>query len=208
MISLIKKLENLLLLPLPGYEAHNEMRAQLASNRFKGKDREKQIGAVLIVFWQAENEIVFPLIKRTVYDGVHSGQISLPGGKAEPPETVIKTALREAEEEIGLPQNQVKVIGNLSPIEIMASQFLVTPVVGFVETLPSLKPNTQEVQRILTINLETLLNPSVMAAKEIVVSGYPVMAPYFALDGEIVWGATAMILNELRWILLGKKTNL
>ena len=198
----IEKLEKRLRLPLPGHKAHDEMRAGASRSRFA--EKERQTGAVLIACWQEGNKMVFPLIKRTEYEGVHSGQISLPGGKAEPQETAADTALREAEEEIGLSRSEVRVIGNLSPIEIIASHFIVTPVIGFAEKSPSLKPNAKEVQRILTVKLERLLDPAAAAITEILVSGHKVAAPHFAFEGEIVWGATAMILNELKHILQDK----
>lgn len=198
--SLIKNLEERLKQPLPGALAHDLMRATPVGP-LKPDFRHKlppKPGAVLILLYQDQDRIKFPLIKRQEYLGAHSGQVSLPGGKAEENEDAIETALREAEEEIGLSRNQVEVIGKLSDFFVIPSNFLVTPIVVASSVIPQLKPDPREVARILTGDLLTLTQQDAILNKEIVAAGqFRMMAPHFEIEGEVVWGATAMILNEL-----------
>jgi 8-oxo-dGTP pyrophosphatase MutT (NUDIX family) len=124
--------------------------------------------------------------------------VSLPGGKSEPDEDAITTALREGEEEIGLDRSQLKVIGQLSDFFVIPSNFLVKPIIVACEAVPTLSPDPREVERILTGNLAELTAQDSIRNKEILAAGkYRMMAPHFEIEGEIVWGATAMILNEL-----------
>ena len=198
--TLIDKLGKRLKQPLPGAKAHDLMRATpvgpLRPN-FTHKTPPKP-GAVLILLYADGDQIKFPLIKRQEYLGAHSGQVSLPGGKAEQDEDAITTALREGEEEIGLNRNDVQVIGKLSDFFVIPSNFLVTPIVVTASQVPKLNPDPREVARILTGNLLQLTREDAVLNKEIVAAGtYRMMAPHFEIEGEVVWGATAMILNEL-----------
>jgi 8-oxo-dGTP pyrophosphatase MutT (NUDIX family) len=128
----------------------------------------------------------------------------LPGGKAEPGEDAIQTALREANEEVGADRDQIQILGKLSEFYVIPSNFLITPVVGMSLTKLSLIPDTHEVVKILTARLSDLLRDDAVRTKEILAAGrYALMAPHFEVEGEIVWGATAMILNELRMVIRG-----
>jgi len=102
-------------------------------------------GSVLILLYEDEGKIKFPLTKRPEYLGAHAGQISLPGGKAEPGENYIQTALREGEEEIGVHSNELKVIGRLSDFFVIPSNFLIVPVVAYSLTKPKFVPQESEV---------------------------------------------------------------
>jgi 8-oxo-dGTP pyrophosphatase MutT (NUDIX family) len=198
--QLINNLEERLKQPLPGALAHDIMRATPVgpiTPDFRHSIPPKP-GAVLILLYQDNGHIKFPLIKRQEYLGAHSGQVSLPGGKAEENEDAMQTALREASEEIGLNIDQVRVIGKLSDFFVIPSNFLVTPIVVASESIPDLSPDPREVARILTGNLFELTEQDAIRNKEIVAAGkFRMMAPHFEIEGEIVWGATAMILNEL-----------
>lgn len=189
---------------LPGPTAHEVMRAKFNGKlkpRFEHTDPPR-VGGVLILLFEQHNTICFPLIKRPVYAGVHSGQISLPGGKAEPGENLLDTALREGEEEIGISRKEVNVLGRLSNFHVLPSNFLITPVVGIVHSTPVFVPDSYEVARILHGRIDELLKPDAIKEKEIMVeSGLALTAPHFEIDGEVVWGATAMILSELRHII-------
>jgi 8-oxo-dGTP pyrophosphatase MutT (NUDIX family) len=190
--------------PLPGPKAHEPMRAQMiGENRpvFEHKTPPKP-GSVLILLYPDRGEIRFPLMKRPEYLGAHSGQISLPGGKAEAGETVLETALREGEEEIGIRGSDVEMIGMLSPFFVIPSNFLITPVVGILTTKPLFTPDPVEVVRILEGSVGGLVHDDAVQISEITAAKvYRLRAPHFTFDGEIVWGATAMMLNELRVIL-------
>jgi 8-oxo-dGTP pyrophosphatase MutT (NUDIX family) len=198
--SFIERLEGRLKQPLPGALAHDLMRATPVgpvTPDFKHKLPPKP-GAVLIALYEDEGQIKFPLIKRQEYLGAHSGQVSLPGGKAEQGEDAIATAIREAKEEIGLDQDEIEVVGKLSDFFVIPSNFLVTPIVVKIKGVPQLNPDPREVARILTGNLLQLTQQDSIKNKEIMAAGhFRMMAPHFEIENEIVWGATAMILNEL-----------
>jgi 8-oxo-dGTP pyrophosphatase MutT (NUDIX family) len=159
-------------------------------------------GSVLILLYPGENEVFLPLIKRPDYLGAHSGQVSFPGGKAEPGETTVETALRETHEEIGVDPQTVHVLGKLSPFFVIPSNFMVTPVVGFLETPVPFIPDSKEVERVLQANLANLMATDAVQVKDILAARvFPMRAPHFLVENEIVWGATAMMLNELRVVL-------
>lgn len=202
---LIRQVENRLKEPLPGKEAHLHMAPQpIDLRRFEPKlpDNHRKSG-VLILFYPDSNKAFFPLIKRPEYPGVHSGQIAFPGGKMEPEdENVIQTALREAEEEVGIDRSKVEILGQLSDLFIPTSNFLVSPVLGFTDHRPDLTPEEKEVSRIISTELLQLFDPKVK--KQTLLQLGPNLrldTPYFEIDGEMVWGATAMILSELIQIL-------
>lgn len=204
LVELVGKLEQRLKLPLPGGEAHEPLRAVPAGiikPKFEHKTPPKP-GGVLILLYEEDGVIKFPLTKRPDYLGTHGGQISLPGGKAEQDEDIITTALREGEEEIGVLRSRIKVIGQLSEFFVIPSNFIVTPVIGYLEERPLFKPDPKEVVRVLEGNLDLLIRPDAIQTKEILAAKiYPMIAPHFEIEGEVVWGATAMILNELRVLI-------
>jgi 8-oxo-dGTP pyrophosphatase MutT (NUDIX family) len=206
--ELVGKLEQRLKLPLPGGEAHEPLRAVPAGflkPRFEHKSPPK-LGGVLILLYQDDGVIKFPLTKRPDYLGTHGGQISLPGGKAEPDEDIIETALREGEEEIGVDRNAIRVVGRLTDFFVVPSNFIVTPTIGYLSQRPTFVPDPKEVVRVLEGSLDQILKPDSVQVKEILAAKmYPMMAPHFEIDGEVVWGATAMILNELRVIISNLK---
>ena len=190
--------------PLPGPLAHEPLRAvPVQSGNFTFEHSlTPRIGSVLILLFEDNQTIKFPLIKRPIYVGTHSGQVSLPGGKSEIGEDYVKTALREAEEEVGVMQNQVRVLGRLSDFYVIPSNFLVTPVVGVLSTMVDFVPDPFEVERIIYGRLDDLLKKDAVKQTEIVAGGkYRMMAPHFEIESEIVWGATAMMLNEFRLLL-------
>jgi 8-oxo-dGTP pyrophosphatase MutT (NUDIX family) len=128
----------------------------------------------------------------------HGGQVSLPGGVAEPGETFAQAALREAEEEIALAAEAagVRILGALSPIDIPVSGFRLHPIVAAAPTRPPFAPADGEVARILNVDVEELCDPAHRTWLTLVREGRDVLAPAFALGGALVWGATAMVLAE------------
>lgn len=203
--SVVDFLSDRLKKPLPGGAAHEPMRATPVGPvkpKFEHKSPPKP-GSVLILLYEEGGEIKFPLTKRPDYLGAHGGQVSLPGGKKEKDETEIETALREGEEEIGIQSSSVQVIGRLSDFFVIPSNFLIAPIVGYVDQAPNFTPQQSEVERILKGNLDQLIREDAVHEKEILAAKvYPMFAPHFLIDNEIVWGATAMMLNELRMILM------
>jgi 8-oxo-dGTP pyrophosphatase MutT (NUDIX family) len=203
--ELIDQLKERLLAPLPGASAHTPMRAIPIgdlSPRFDHSLPPKPGGVLILLYEDDAGLIRFPLIRRQEYTGAHSGQVSLPGGKAEQGEDPIMTALRECEEEIGVDRNSLLVLGRLTNFFVIPSNFIITPVVAITSTVPLFKPDPYEVNRILSFPLRDLLHEDAIKEKEIIAAGkFRLMAPHFEIDGEIVWGATAMMLNEFRTVL-------
>lgn len=192
--------------PLPGSAAHSVMFPVAARGvRFKYKNKGPQRdGSVLILVYEGDGGLYFPLIKRPTYPGVHSGQVSLPGGKAEPGETPVETALREGEEEIGINSGSVRVVGLLTAFNVAVSGVFVTPVVATYTGRPVFRPDPREVERVLLFPLSRLQQQVDIISREVRSAGsIPLMAPHFEIEEEIVWGATAMVLNEFRMVLQG-----
>lgn len=202
---LITRLEQVLNTTLPGQEAHRLMTPQPVDNRRFDPilPLNHRKSGVLLLFYPEKNGVFFPLIKRPEYVGFHSGQVALPGGKMElEDENIIQTALREAEEEVGVEQKEVRILGQLSDLYIPTSNFLVSPVIGFLDYRPNFVPEVKEVARVIPTDLLLLLHPN--TRKQTVLDfgkKGKLTTPYFEIDGEIVWGATAMILSELIQLL-------
>lgn len=209
MDELTARLQERMAAPLPGLQAQLRMASGVRVKAVKHgmPDTSKaRIGAVLIALYADENEIVRTvLMKRPDYDGTHAGQVSFPGGKMEEADaTVIETALREAEEEVNIKPQEVKVIGQLTNLYIPPSNFLVHPVLGILERQPLLMPDKHEVQSIHLPELSYLLRDDIIEEKDIILSsGFKMRTPYFEVDGHTVWGATAMMIAELKEILKG-----
>lgn len=191
--------------PLPGEAAHNLMASSTRTNlKLRPKpDSQTKESAVLILFYQDKDQIKLPLILRPVYAGVHSGQIGLPGGRREKADAdFYETALREAQEEIGINPAEVTVVGHLSDLFVFASNHMVHPVVGYMEHKPAFLVDPREVDQLIEVPLSTLLDTSSRGITNFVVAGnIEISAPYFGVDGHTVWGATAMMLSELLSII-------
>ncbi|CAN0257683.1 unnamed protein product [Phaeothamnion confervicola] len=202
--ELIKELDKRLKDPLPGATAHELLRARPVSGQFPdfGHKLPPKPGSVLILLYEENGVIKLPLTRRATYKGAHSAQISFPGGKAEAGENAVQTALREAEEEIGIHPADVTVIGQLTNFDVIPSNFLVTPIVGALNYVPAFKPDPREVDKIIYAELTDLIRDDAVYEEEILAAGlYPMIAPHFLIENEIVWGATAMMLNEFRIIV-------
>ncbi|WP_144602594.1 NUDIX hydrolase [Algoriphagus algorifonticola] len=198
--EVIQRLKNSLSRQLPGKEAQMRMSPQpVDMRRFDPKlPSNHRKGAVLILIYPQEKQAFFPLIKRPEYIGVHSGQIAFPGGKMdEGDENEVFTALREAEEEVAVNASKVQVLGRMSDLFIPASNFLVSPVIGYVDHIPEFVPEEREVQRIISARVSDIVSPEIQK-KTILEIGNQIKldTPYFEVEKEMVWGATAMILGE------------
>jgi 8-oxo-dGTP pyrophosphatase MutT (NUDIX family) len=133
--------------------------------------------------------------------GRHGGQVSLPGGVLDPGETFEQAALREAHEEVGLAQEQVRVLGALTPLDIPVSGFRLHPMVGASKTRPRLAPAFGEVARILEIDIDELLAPDCVVHTPRERDGVTFTVPGFHVQGVEIWGATAMVLAEFLSLL-------
>lgn len=194
-----------LTMEMPGESAHRLMQPILKNGsnvRFKHTDTPRE-GGVLILFYESQGIVRFPLIERPEYDGVHSGQIALPGGKQEDTDNdLIETALREAEEEIGVEMRTVEVLGSLSKFYVGASNYNILPVIGVAKESPRFIPDPREVNDIITPSALDLLDDRKRGSRDITVqNGFTLTSPFFDLENKMVWGATAMMLSELVAIL-------
>lgn len=195
-----QELTQALATPLPGQEAQYRMapRPRPGSERWDAPRVDARVGAVMALFYPHKGELTLPLILRATYEGAHSGQISFPGGGMEEMDgDVTATALREAYEEIGVPPGQVRVLGHLTTLNVIPSNYVVTPVVGWIDHRPAFHPDPYEVARLLEIPLADLLNPANHHEEEWQLRNRRALVPYFNVQGQNVWGATAMMLSEL-----------
>lgn len=188
---------------LPGKSAHQRMSpirrfpTSYSPNIFKSKE-----GAVLILLYKKSNEWYLPLILRPTYDGEHSGQISLPGGKKEEIDAShIETALRETEEEIGIKTSEINFLGALTPIYIPKSNYIVHPFIGFINTSPQFVAEEKEVAKIIELPISTLSDSSKKSIFHYKYETKTLEAPSWIIEEEHIWGATAMILAEFEALI-------
>jgi len=200
--SFIEKLSTNLKKTLPGEEAHIPMEAFSAKYLNLKPNEHTRKSAVLILLYPSGNEIYFPLIVRPVYNGFHSGEVGFPGGRYElTDEDLIQTALREANEEIGLKIDDVRVLGTLTEIFIGPSNFFVLPVVGYLPYRPEFLPDDREVENILEVNLDYFLKPNSISSSAIQIPNEVVLTPHYTLLKHKIWGATAKMIKELLAVL-------
>ena len=189
---------------LPGTEVQWQM---ASSDRFvrnfpKLPGKDARIAAVLILLYPENGSIHTVFMQRPEYEGVHGGQISFPGGKQEKEdENTVQTALREAYEETGIEPSRVKVIGTLTPLFIPVSNMIVTPVIGWTDKKPLFNYRPEEVAFLIDGDLKRLIDPSIVRTKPFEIRGELVQVKYFHYDDNTIWGATAMILQELLVII-------
>lgn len=160
--------------------------------------------AVLLVFHPMNGAVRTLLMLRPTYDGVHSGQVAFPGGKREPQDADLRaTALREFAEETGCATADFTVLGELSRVFIPPSNALVTPVVAWAPELGTPKPDAREVAELIDAPLSELLRADLLERKRLFIQalGREADVPYWAIQGHVVWGATALMIAELRELL-------
>ena len=193
--------------PLPGHEAQMLMMPKNTNlDRFDlMRKNSAKLGSVLLLLYPYKGKVFLPLMKRPEYQGVHSGQVSFPGGKMEEGDPdLVFTALREGQEEIGIEAEEVNVLGNLTEHMVVASNFNVLPVVGYLDYRPNFVANAHEVEEVLEVSIDHLLDGKNRREKELVVRGnYRLIAPYYDVSGHVVWGATAMMLSEFLALVRG-----
>jgi 8-oxo-dGTP pyrophosphatase MutT (NUDIX family) len=190
-------------LGLPGFDGPTAQRrmSPIARPMARPGDRpdSPRLGGVLILLYCANDELHVVLTKRPDYIGVHAGQVSCPGGRHEPPETLEDTALRETYEELGIPPADVELLGELTSLYVMPSDFEVHPFVGryMGAGRAGFVPDTREVAAVLEVPLRLLLDPATRAEEEMELrGGLRMEVPFFRVGEHKVWGATAMILSE------------
>ena len=190
---------------LPGIDAQFKLapKMRLEYNAKKIKAKNPKIAAVLALFYpNKNNEISLLLTKRANYNGTHSGQISFPGGKMEISDFNLKeTALRETFEEVGVLQEEINIVREFTEVYIPPSNFLVTPFIGIIDYEPIFKVNS-EVAEIIRVSFHDLLDDNNIGSKSITNSYMKeTTVPCFTIDDFVIWGATAMILSEIKELL-------
>jgi len=189
------KIKEVLQQPLPGEVSHLKMLP--SSRKLKAEPQElknaKHSGVMLLLF-SAENELHTLLIKRTEHMKHHAGQVAMPGGRVEPGETVLESALRETWEEIGIDSASIQILGVLSDLYVQVSRFLIHPFVGWIPDINNLKINKNEVEKIIAFPLKKM-HDEIDETDINTVTG-AIKVPCFRFEDEIIWGATSMILME------------
>jgi len=166
--------------------------------------KDSKTASVLMLFYpDINNETRLVLMLRNKYKGVHSNQISLPGGKVDRLDKSLKdTALRETHEEIGLHKDDIDIVGDLSSVYIPPSNFNVYPFIGYINTTPIFHPDPKEVSLILKPKLDFVLNMDIVDSL-VEVNGSTQKVPSYIINNHILWGATAIMVHE--FVLLFKQ---
>ena len=178
-----------------------EIRLQYNAEKIRARNPKK--AAVLALFYPNDkNETCFLLTQRASYKGTHSDQVSFPGGKIEDADLDLsQTALRETFEEVGIHQELITIIREITDVYIPPSNFLATPFIGYSTIKPLTKIN-HEVAHTFDVRLADLLDDTNISSINITTSyANKIDVPCFKLNNYIVWGATAMILNEIKDLL-------
>ena len=199
-------LTNLKEISLPGSVAHSLLappkRMDQVRSTLKTSTKIKRAAVLLLLYPNAKDKVSFVLTRRKVYNGVHSGQISFPGGKPEKSDDNLwSTALRETHEEIGVSLDQIKHLRSLTEIYVPPSNFLIIPYVGYSEKSCVFKPDPSEVDVILEISLQDLIIKTPKITKQATSSWGTINVPSYVFQHHEVWGATAMILSEFKMLL-------
>jgi 8-oxo-dGTP pyrophosphatase MutT (NUDIX family) len=152
--------------------------------------------AVLIPLYVRAGDLVAVFTERREDLKKHAGEISFPGGRQDHPEEDLReTALREAEEEIGLARGDVELVGALPPTGTFVTSYKVHPFVGMIDTGYAWTPQETEVARVLELSLPDLV--AGFESKRLLKKGVPIKTPTYTVDGQLVWGATARIVESL-----------
>lgn len=201
--AFIQSLQARLRQDLPGLAAQLRMssRSMQRSQPYEPPQLPKnhRKAGVLALLYLYQEQWHTALMQRPETPFPHSKQVSLPGGGYEPTDgDLLRTALRETEEEFGVPAEMVQILGPLTQLYIPVSNFLMQPFVGFLPERPVFVPEPGEVEEIIEVPLAQLQHPASIKLRDMEVRGYTLRdVPYFDIQGRVVWGATAMVLSEL-----------
>ncbi|WP_255076523.1 CoA pyrophosphatase [Lacihabitans sp. CCS-44] len=189
--------------PLPGVDFQRKfMHEERLMSNIKPNETTRQ-SAVLVAFYPSDGDVFLPLILRPAYDGTHGGQMALPGGKMEySDENLVRTALREAQEEIGVKAMDVNILGELTDVFIPVSNFIVKPIVGYLDYKPDFFPDKKEVEKIFEVEFSDFLKLENKGTRNITVGKRNLTVPGFDIQNQWIWGATALIINEVVEIVI------
>jgi len=201
---LLSSIKRALSQTLPGEAAHLRMAPDPLAAPQPERTAPAKDSAVLMLLYPTPNGLGVLLTERSQNVAHHKGQVSLPGGRKEPGDKSLwHTALREAWEETGVAPRAVECLGSLSPIYIAGSHFCVQPFVGSTCLRGVWRPHPPEVAALLEMPLAQLVDDGIKRTAEWPWTNGVRRVPYYALDGRIIWGATAMILSEFEVLLRG-----
>lgn len=189
---------------LPGVDAQLKMSPNLRNPHFESQlPNDSTVNAsVLILLFFKEKALKTVLIKRPEYNGAHSGQISFPGGKVEKnDQNIFHTALREANEEIGVNIDSIEIIGSLTTLYVPVSNICIHPIIGFTNESINYCINIKEVAEIIETNIDTLLDSRNIDKMSFTTNNFKIIAPYYNVKNNKVWGATAMIISEFMEVI-------
>lgn len=203
----LKSLSKIKNIPLPAEASQFKMappfRKELLERNKNHINNAKQAGVLALFYAGLNNMTTLVLILRKAYKGVHSAQVAFPGGKLENGDNSLKdAAIRETFEEIGVPINSIEIVSTLSQVYIPPSNFYVQPYLGITKNTPLFIKQDDEVEAIIEVPLSHFLDENVVTKKMVKTSyNIEVEVPAFELNGHIVWGATAMMLSEIKDLL-------
>lgn len=200
----VSKIKNI---PLPAEASQFKMsppfRKELIETYRERMVHAKKAGVLALFYPDLKEKTRLVLILRKTYKGVHSAQIGFPGGKLEPQDQNLQmTAIRETYEEVGVKQDMVTVVKEMTQVYIPPSNFYVQPFIGISTQTPTFKKQDEEVEDIVEVLLEHLLDETSVVTRSVATSyNREVEVPAFNLNGHVVWGATAMMLSEIKDLL-------
>ena len=210
-LAFVEQLKSELSKDLPGSTAQQLMAPahRLSSEHYQSTIKSFRPGSVMILLYEKDEQAHFVLTLRQSYQGIHSAQVSFPGGKIEEQDqSPTHAALRETEEEIGVKGHELEVIGSLTQLYIPPSNFMIYPSVSFAPGRLEFRKDEKEVAQIIEVAVKDLLNEDLVEYKAMDLSrgtAIPglnaVRVPYFNFYGHQVWGATAMVLSEFKQLL-------
>lgn len=199
--DLISKIKNM---PLPGEESHHKMapaaRIQEIDKWKLSKKSPRKAGVISLFYPDKENQTRLLLILRKTYNGVHSNQVGFPGGKVELSDKNIReTALRETWEEVGVEPRQIHLVKPITKVFIPPSNFIVHPFIGLSETTPKFVKQPTEVEQIIEVLFSDFMDDRLETTQTLSTSyAQNITVPSFIFNDFTVWGATAMMLSEIK----------
>tara|TARA_B110000902_G_scaffold8890_1_gene10914 strand:+ start:443 stop:1045 length:603 start_codon:yes stop_codon:yes gene_type:complete len=194
-------------LDLPGEASHHKMapieRLEELTKESLKKNKAKRAAVMALFYPNRDGETHLALILRKTYKGVHSAQVGFPGGKQEPSDISAEhTALRETQEEIGVLQEDIIVLKKLTQIYIPPSNFFVEPFMGVCKTTPQFILQETEVEALIEVKISDFLDDNIYCTRRLSTSyATDIEVPAYILNTHVVWGATAMMLSEVRELL-------
>ena len=200
----VSKIKNI---PLPAEASHFKMvppfRQELLKKQEEAIKKAKHAGVLALFYPDINAHTKFILILRKTYKGIHSAQVAFPGGKLEKQDKTLEdTALRETSEEVGVTIETIQILKKVSQVYIPPSNFYVQPFIGITENTPQFIKQDSEVEALIEVDLEHFLDDKSLITKTVATSySVEVEVPAFQLNNHVVWGATAMMLSEIKDLL-------